>query len=170
MRSTDCNEPNIRDNGSATFALLRKAFVWGRQIAPSQPMTVCIWTIDLPELNRFAVKHSDIITYHSYEDSSRHLLEVRLLQLHGRPIICTEYMARHFNSKFQNILPMLRRENVGAINWGFVSGKINTMYKWGEVVPDGSEPKLWFHDIIRRDGSPFDPVELDSIRAVNARR
>ena len=90
-----------------------------------------------------------------------------LLKLHGRPMICTEYMARHFDSKFQNILPMLRKENVGAVNWGFVAGKTNTMYKWAEPVPDGSEPELWFHDILRKDGQPYDPAEIDIIKKVN---
>jgi galactose mutarotase-like enzyme len=78
-------------------------------------------------------------------------------------------MARHFDSKFQNILPMLKRENVGAINWGLVAGKTNTNYKWGEPIPDGSEPELWFHDILRKDGTSFDPVEIDSIKVINSK-
>ena len=84
-------------------------------------------------------------------------------------MICTEYMARHFNSKFQNILPMLKKENVGGVNWGFVSGKTNTMYKWAEPVPDGSEPPLWFHDILRKDGQPYDQAEIDTIREINGK-
>ena len=86
------------------------------------------------------------------------------------------FMARHFNSKPQNVLPMLQRENVGSFNWGFVAGKTNTYFprsmpNLDELIPeDGSEPELWFHDILRKDGTPFDPVEIDTIKAVNSRR
>ena len=35
-------------------------------------------------------------------------------------MICTEYMARTQNSTFQDIMPMLKKENIGAINWGLI--------------------------------------------------
>lgn len=92
---------------------------------------------------------------------------MRLLKTYGRPMICTEYMARHFNSKFQNVLPMLKEHNVGAINWGFVAGKTNTIYKWGDTVADGREPDLWFHDILRKNGEPYDQEEVDIIKLLN---
>ena len=119
---------------------------------------------------RFIVNNSDIVTYHNYNDLRTHSTVIRLLKLHGRPLICTEWMARHFDSKFQNLFPFMQKQNVGAINWGFVAGKTNTNYKWGEPIPDGSEPELWFHDILRVDGSPYDQVEIDTIKAVNSRR
>ena len=50
---------------------------------------------------------------------------------------------------------MFHEEGVGAINWGLVSGKTNTIFPWGS--PEGApEPKVWFHDIFRKDGTPFD--------------
>jgi hypothetical protein len=74
---------------------------------------------------------------------------------YGRPVIVTEYMARPIGSKFQTHIPMFYEENVGAINWGLVSGKTNTIYPWGS--PEGApEPKVWFHDVVRQDGTPFD--------------
>jgi hypothetical protein len=57
---------------------------------------------------------------------------------------------------------------VGAINWGFVSGKTNTIYQWGTPIPDGSEPKLWFHDIFRKDGTPYDVKETTFIRNITS--
>lgn len=160
------NEPDA----NRSFSLVKNVFKWAREINPSQPLTVCIHNLRSYKLNEFNLNNSDIITYHSYRDVPEHRIELSLLKLYERPMICTEYMARAFNSKFQNILPMLKRENVGAINWGLVSGKTNTIYKWGEPIPDGSEPKTWFHDILRKDGTPFDPVEIDSIKAVNRRK
>jgi len=58
---------------------------------------------------------------------------------------------------------MLHNEDVGAINWGLVSGKTNTIYAWGSHEGD-PEPKIWFHDIFRKDGTPFDQTEIDVIK------
>lgn len=160
------NEPDAR----RSLRLLKNVFQWAREINPAQPLTTGLYDLQAYEMNKFIINNSDIITYHNYSDLPVHAMEVNLLKLYGRPMICTEWMARSFNSKFQNILPMLRRENVGAINWGLVSGKTNTIYKWGEPVPDGSEPKVWFHDILRRDGTPFDKAETDTIKAVNRQK
>jgi len=84
-------------------------------------------------------------------------------------MICTEYMARKHDSKFENIMPLLKRSNVGAINWGFVSGKTNTIFAWDEPMPNVKEPKLWFHDIYRQDHSPFDQNEINIIKNLNGK-
>jgi len=164
------NEPGASHHGNESLPLLKNAFKWAREINPSQPLTAGIFNLRLYDINSFSITNSDIITYHNYRDSAQHCIVLNLLKLYGRPMICTEWMARHFNSKFQNIMPILKRENVGSINWGLVAGETNTIYKWGEPIPDGSEPKLWFHDILRPDGTPFDQVEIDTIKAVNSRR
>ena len=166
------NEPGQPPHSDLSLPLVKNVFKWAREINPSQPLTSGLnkFNTKAVKLNAFLVNNSDIITYHNYNDVPQHGIVLSLLKLYGRPMICTEWMARHFNSKFQNVLPMLKRENVGAINWGLVAGKTNTLYKWGEPIPDGSEPKLWFHDILRKDGSPFDQVEIDSIKAINSRK
>ena len=84
-------------------------------------------------------------------------------------MICTEYMARRNDSKFQNIMPLLKKYNVGAINWGFVSGKTNTIFAWDEPKPNEKEPVLWFHDILRKDKTPFDQNEVDIIKKMNGK-
>jgi len=169
------NEPG-QTSEDLSLPLVKNVFKWAREINPAQPLTAGLNKYNAGrgsralELNKFLISHSDIISYHNYSDLPEHAIAMNLLRLYGRPVICTEWMARHFNSRFQNILPMLKKANVGAINWGLVAGESNTMYKWGEPVPDGSEPKLWFHDIIRKDGTPFDQAEVDTIKAVNSRR
>jgi hypothetical protein len=65
---------------------------------------------------------------------------------------------------------MLKKENVGAINWGFVSGKTNTIYAWDKPVPDGGQPVEWFHDIFKKDGTPYLQNEVDLIKQINAER
>jgi hypothetical protein len=61
-------------------------------------------------------------------------------------------------------MPILKAQNIGAINWGLVSGKTNTIYAWDTPIPDGSEPVLWFHDIFRKDGTPYKQDEVAIIR------
>ena len=72
-------------------------------------------------------------------------------------------MARTNNSTFEKNLPVLKKYNVGAINWGLVSGKTNTIFPWGskEGTP---EPAVWFHDIFRKDGSAFSEKEVKMIK------
>jgi hypothetical protein len=77
-------------------------------------------------------------------------------------------MARLRGSTFFNIMPILKKNNIAAINWGLVSGKTNTKYAWDMPMPDGSEPKVWFHDIFRPDGTPYDPKETAFIRKLTS--
>ena len=82
-------------------------------------------------------------------------------------MVCTEYMARTNNSRFSNILPILKRENIGAINWGLVAGKSNTKYAWNTPIKDGGEPIEWFHEVFRKDGTPYRQDEADLIKKLN---
>ena len=75
-------------------------------------------------------------------------------------------MARTRNSLFKDILPILKREQIGAYNWGLVSGKTNTIYAWDTPMPDGAQPKLWFHDIFHQDGTPYKQDEVDVIKSL----
>ena len=161
------NEPGKGPDGSLSLPLVRRVFQWARDINPDQPLTAGINNWDMEALNTFQLNNSDIITYHDYESPEWHKLVIQLLKAYGRPLICTEYMARPRNSRFSNILPLLKAEHVGAINWGFVSGKTNTIYAWDTPLPDGSEPAEWFHDIFRADGTPYRQDEVNLIKKLN---
>jgi hypothetical protein len=160
------NEPGNSGYQNKSMVLLENIFKWSREINPSQPLSAGVWNQDLNELNRFQLAASDVITYHNYEAEKAHQEAIDSLRKYGRPLICTEYMARLRNSSFFNIMPMLKKENVGAINWGLVSGKTNTKYAWDTPIPDGSEPKIWFHDIFRPDGTPYSPQEVEFIKSL----
>jgi hypothetical protein len=164
------NEPGNSNYGNRSLPLLQKVFVWGRETAPSQPLTCGVWNNSLKELNSFQVSNSDIISYHNYSDAANHQVMIDSLKLYKRPLVCTEYMARRNNSLFSNIMPILKAQNIGAINWGLVSGKTNTIYAWDTPIPDGSEPQLWFHDIFRKDGSPYKLEEVDVIKELTGVR
>ncbi|MGB3801107.1 MAG: cellulase family glycosylhydrolase [Lewinella sp.] len=161
------NEPGNSGKLTSSMPLLQSVFTWAREVNPSQPLTVGLWAWDFQELNTFQAQNSDIITYHQYEGPREHQHIINLLKTHGRPMICTEYMARTNNSRFWNILPILKRENIGAINWGLVAGKSNTIYAWNTPIEDGSEPNEWFHDVFRPDGTPYRQDEVDLIRRLN---
>ena len=112
---------------------------------------------------------SDVITFHSYDDSATVERLLTALERYGggRPIICSEYMARPRGSTFQNILPIFKRRRVSGYNWGFVAGKTQTIYPWDSWYREyTAEPPVWFHDIFRSDGKPYDPAEIAFIRAM----
>jgi hypothetical protein len=161
------NEPGNGDKNKIASRLLPQVFAWAHAVNPDQPVSSGMWNWDLIALNKVQLQNSDVITYHCYDSPELHERVVKLLKLNGRPLICTEYMARPRNSTFENTMPMLKKENVGAINWGFVSGKTNTIYAWDTPMPDGAEPKVWFHDIFRKDGKPFKQEEVDLIKQLN---
>ncbi|SNC67593.1 hypothetical protein SAMN06265337_2005 [Hymenobacter gelipurpurascens] len=163
------NEPGNSGKLATSLPLLRNVFAWAREVNPQQPLSVGLWAWDFQALNTFQAQHSDIITYHNYDDVPAHQRIIELLETHGRPLICTEYMARPRNSSFTNIMPLLKKENVGAINWGLVDGKTNTKYQWDSPLHDGRDPAVWFHEVFRKDGTPYRPDETELIRSLNGK-
>lgn len=165
------NEPGNSGYGNRSMPLLEKVFVWGRQVNPSQPLSAGVWDWKLKELSEFQIKNSDVTTYHNYGDAENHRQDiVKLRTLSQRPLICTEYMARSRNSLFSTIMPILKKENIAAYNWGLVAGKTNTIYAWDKPMPDGKEPELWFHDIFRPDGTPYKQDEVKVIKELTGKK
>lgn len=164
------NEPGNSGKKGTSITLLTKIFTWAREINPDQPITAGLWSWgeSFQELNRFQLANSDVVSYHCYDEPERHLRTIELLKYYGKPLICTEYMARTRNSTFINTLPLLKKHQVAAINWGFVDGKTNTKYAWDTPMADGGEPKLWFHEIFRADGTPYKKEETDLIRKLTS--
>lgn len=163
------NEPGNSNKLDTSYNLLTKVFKWSREVAHDQPVSAGLWNWGYEKLNAFQALNSDIITYHDYDDVDAHTRVLQLLKSHGKPMICTEYMARRNNSRFATVLPMLKKEDVGAINWGLVAGKTNTIYAWDTPMTDGAEPKEWFHDIFRKDGTPYQTDEIEVIKKVNGK-
>ncbi|MDB5250182.1 MAG: 1,4-beta-xylanase [Segetibacter sp.] len=162
------NEPGNNNKRDSSMPLLRKVFSWARDINPEQPVSVGLWAWDFYDLNAFQLANSDVITYHDYEEVPLHRRVMDLLKATGKPLICTEYMARTRKSTFKDIFPLLKQYNIGAINWGLVAGKTNTIYAWDDPIASGDEPKEWFHDIFRKDGSPYRKDETELIKKYTA--
>lgn len=149
--------------------LMEKTFAWSREVAPSQPLTVGVWVGDYlmnpSEYQRSCIENSDVISFHSYAPPKEtRRLVTGLLKL-GRPVLCTEYMARGNNSTFAGILPIFHAHRVAAYNWGFVNGRSQTIFPWDSwQKPYQEEPDPWFHDVFQRDGRPYDEKETRQIR------
>lgn len=161
------------DKKALGVKLTKEAFGWVRAAKPSQPVTAGPWNGDwssiekMNELNRFLIENSDIVTFHNYDNAAEFEKRVKWLRQYGRPLLCTEYMARVTGSTFQNILPVARQHRVAMMNWGFVSGKSQTIYPWDSwQKPYASEPPVWFHDIFRTNGDPYRPEETAFIKNI----
>ncbi|MBD3238974.1 MAG: 1,4-beta-xylanase [Chitinivibrionales bacterium] len=181
-RQGDLEDPGFGD-GSAR--LVHESWVWARAANPSQPICSnsegCVG-----EVNRsINILNSDVHSIHAYcgpVDVEK--LVLRFAEL-GRPIFMTEYLAREFGSTFQDVMPVLKKHEVAAINWGFVAGKSGTVWNWASRQSDGTfkeapkfraegkvlqpgepfpEPELWFHDVLRTDGTPFSEDEVACIK------
>ncbi|BCM93962.1 hypothetical protein IAD21_05857 [Abditibacteriota bacterium] len=180
------NEPDNGDGGASARpnlepknkvdlvnALLPQVFEWARESDPTQPLTSGVWKghdwsddAKLGKTDRIQLENSDVISFHNYGDQGEMKMAIASLRHYGRPVVCTEYMARPNKSTFNPNLGLMKAENVGAYNWGFVSGKSQTIYPWDSWSKNyTSEPPLWFHDILRMDGSPYIPDEVAYIRA-----
>ncbi|MBN2293410.1 MAG: cellulase family glycosylhydrolase [Pirellulales bacterium] len=145
--------------------LLRDVYCWARQVNPSQPITTC-WNRGAYE-EEPALKWADVVTFHHYNNLSslQKLIDKLRKGAPNRPLICTEYLNREGGSRFQTHLPLFSKQRIGAINWGLVAGKTNTMWAWKSWNQPGTpEPKSWHHDILRKDGTPFDVKEIAVIR------
>ncbi len=163
-----------------SLLLVKKCFKWAREVNPSQPITMGIWEGNtdtwgspdkLSELNRVMIENSDIVSFHTYDSKAEDVeRKITQLKLYGRPIMCTEYMARSNQNTFYGVLPILKREKIGAMNWGLVAGKTNTIYPWSSWDKAFErEPEVWFHDILRVDGTPYDTAEVDFIKSLTRR-
>lgn len=178
--------PGLSDAAAPTFGndrvpLLLAAWIWARAVENvNQPICSCADGCVGDRNIEIARMNSDVISFHCYAKPELLEAECKRYAEAGRPALCTEYMGRP-NSTFQGSLPVLKKYNIGAYNWGFVSGKTGTIWHWrynngkdvdalraqGVVQQPGDplpEPELWFHDIYRIDGTPFSQDEIDCIR------
>ena len=173
------DEFEVKENKDIyTLSLLKKAFKWVREVNPSQPITTSVWKADgkdknwskldsLSDLSRFTISNSDIISFHTYGNIDEMRLRINQLKKYNRPILCTEYLARGQGSTFQAMLPLLKEEQVSAINWGFVAGKTNTLFPWSSWEEEfDSLPKIWHHDIFLPDKTPYDQNEIDFLKEI----
>ena len=162
------------NKGDLVLALLRKSFEWARSANPSQPLTSGVWQGDwaddvkLSPMARLQVDQSDLVSFHNYDSPMQ--LEKRIVQLerYKRPLICTEYMARGNGSFFNGSLPIGKIHHVAMINWGLVQGRAQTHLPWDSWQKPyvDREPSIWFHEVFRTDGRPYQVEEAEFIKRI----
>jgi Cellulase (glycosyl hydrolase family 5) len=163
--------------------LLPKIFQWARSQNPSQPLTSGVWvawkgswhkdsshTYNATEKIQFA--NSDIISFHSYQEPKD--FEEKCVQLtsFGRPIICTEYLARGLKNTPITVLPMAKKYNIGMVNWGFADGKDQTKYPWDSWDKSRytKDPELWHHLLFNADYTPYIKEEIDFFKQMAGKK
>lgn len=158
------NEPGNFDILERSLPLLKNVVSWARKAGPKQPITIGLWSWgeEFDNFNKVQAENSDIITFHHYDEADHLKEKITEFEKFGRPMICTEYLARTRNDTFQSHLPIFKENKIGAINWGLVSGKTNTIYMWDSVY--AVEPDVWFHDIFKKNGKPFAQDEVSLIK------
>lgn len=163
-----------KDKLDRVAELLPQVFRWARAVDPSQPLTSGVWRgTDQGEhggrsqISDIQLNNADVITFHSYAEPAGFESRIAELAPLGRPVICTEYMARPQGSIIESILPVAKRHNVGAFNWGLVAGKTQTYFPWDSWDhPYTAVPKVWFHDLLSPDGRPFRDSEFQAARSL----
>jgi len=170
-----------KDNG---VKLLRLTWDWAWAIRPAQPLTSCIFGSESNIAKKINTNNSDVYSYHFYAPDTKAMEFVQRARKEskGRPVFCTEYMARPQKNTFEECLPVFKKEHIANWCWGLVEGKTGTIWPWSSrtlvagaispiptVNPDSvpDEPELWFHDILRRDGTPYILSEINFLKNFN---
>lgn len=156
------NEPECSKQVKVVLPLLRYIHEAARSVMNvQQPMTIGVakWPLTKP-LAMFELSASDIISFHSYSSLDKTLQNITDLRRAqpGRPIICTEWLARPFGSTLFTHLAYFQSEKIGAIQWGLVAGRSQTYYQW-KSPENAPMPRLWFHDVLYQNGTPFSHLE-----------
>jgi predicted GH43/DUF377 family glycosyl hydrolase len=159
------NEPmNVAATGRAEW--LREIFAWAREAAPQQPLTISVWN-DNREINPVLLGESDMTSLHLYANCAAMWQRIADLKKLGRPVICTEWMARLQGSRWDTDLPLFKAEGVACYNWGLVNGRTQCQFAWYHKRGT-PEPIIWFHDLFHADGRPYDASEHTAIRQATA--
>jgi hypothetical protein len=167
------SEVERKDKQERVADLLPQVFQWARSVDPGQPLTSAVWDGDWGDPGRrstisgIQLDNADVITFHCYDEPAAFESRIAELSPLGRPILCTEYLARTLGNTVEGVLPIAKRHNVGAFNWGLIAGKTQTYFPWDSWDhPYTSIPEVWFHDLLRPDGRPFQGSEMDAIHGL----
>ena len=171
------NYPNTPEKKKLVAGLLGQVFDWAYSADPTQPLTSGLWIGDnwdqrdkLDAVEKIQVARSEIMSFHDYNWPEQFEKRANQMLSYGRPVLCTEYMARGNGSTFDGSLPIGKRKNIAMINWGFVDGKSQTRLPWDSWKKPYTmeEPTIWFHEVFRADGTPYRQAEADLIKRLAA--
>lgn len=169
-----------QDLQAHSHALMKGAFGWARSVEPSQPLSVAAWRTGpageggdetfASATDQDALDLSDVLSFHAYLPMQRTERIIAGIAPRGRPMFCTEWMARAVASRIADQLELMRDRHVGCFHWGLVRGRTQTHLPWPRELleRDAADPdrSVWFHDLLEPDGTPYDPHEVAVIRTL----
>jgi len=165
----------LPNKNSYVLTLLPQAFMWARSQHPIQPLTSAVWKFygnwntnyQLDSIERVQVANSDMLSFHYYGNAADLEKRIVWMKKFNKSMVCTEYLARGNHSTFETCLPVFVKYGIGAMNWGLVSGKTQTIYPWQSWSKAyTTEPEVWHHDIFRQDGTAYSSEEVAFIKSV----
>lgn len=154
------NEPTNGGLNDQSIPLMVKTFEWGREVNPSQPLSIGYWGGNRVA-QQYYLDNSDVITFHCYANKENTQSLVDRLKKQNRPMICTEWLNRPLGSTVEDILPIFADNGIGAMHWGFINGKTQTHLPWGhrpEMLPYEG---VWQHDLYTSDHQVYNQAEID---------
>lgn len=160
-----------------SYQLMKQVFGWARDVAPVQPLTVAGWhlppswedsekNLHTHPIDLIAFELSDVISFHAYCQPKRMEQVLDNLGRYERPLFCTEWMARHAGSHIHDQLPIFADRTTACYQWGLVNGKTQTHIPWPavlEMLTSEDMKKVWFHDLLHPDGTPYNAQETTLI-------
>jgi hypothetical protein len=155
-----------------SFDLAVQTFTWARAARPTQPLTTGVWHPAWPDVNARLIELSDVVSFHNYFNLETVRAQVENLEKHGRPLLCTEWLARSLGSRVATHLPYFAGKKIGCYHWGLVNGRTQTHLIWNgleQLVQAGE----WHHDLLHPDGTPYDAEEValfERMRSASADR
>lgn len=174
------NEPGIQ-LGERSIPLIEELFELVRSCRVSQPLCSDVWR-GINEDGSFKSKEetvgfelSDCISFHSYSNYDKFTKNVSTLKkYYDRPILMTEWLNRCNHNDVHDAYPFMLEQNVACWCWGFVAGKTMTTEPWDSMWRQYEADcnidfdfTKWQHDLYRLNGRPYDPREIDIIKATN---
>lgn len=158
------------DLGTMSHHLMELTFLWARECDPIQPLTVGAWRLNWQPTEELinsptdlrAIALSDVVSFHSYNSADKLQRVISYLQTKtDRPLLCTEWLARHIESRVEDSLPLFQQHRVAAYHWGLVKGKTQTHLPWPVVQSQYQDwQSVWFHDLLDEHGQAYNQEEI----------
>ncbi len=99
-KKTDCDEQKIGLQSRPAHRAKTSCLRLGRSVNPVRPLTSGVWDgpwagpLKRSAMARIQLDRSDVVTFHSYDDPVSSRPGSASWHSMGRPILCTEYLAR----------------------------------------------------------------------------
>jgi hypothetical protein len=154
--------------------LLERIWDWAVEADPEQPLSTGVFLY--PTLHaanaspaaRVSLERSEVITVHSYAGHDGLVRTIDRLAELGRPLVCTEWMARPTSPVA--LIDVLADRHVGGYCWGLVDGRTQTKLPWTSWIRRAPKGTPWFHDLLHPDGRRYDEAEAELLIAASKMR